>query len=220
MKSIITSILLVCIIIIPEAYARQFRVGQIPNGGVFKCANCHVSPSGGGSLNKFGNTVQSKFINGNGNVAWGPELAAIDSDNDGFPNGVELGDPNGAWKIGDPPPGITADVSKPWDENSVPPAMVVETTELINRIFTYPNPVVNSISISVNLDAPAPISFKIYNILGELTFSSAELFLNEGENVVSWNTVGSDGFPVLAGEYIISIKAGSYAASRKIVVAR
>ena len=58
-----------------------------------------------GSANPFGLTVEGDFltaINLSGNVIWGPELAAIDSDGDGFTNGEELGDPEGTWQPGDP----------------------------------------------------------------------------------------------------------------------
>ena len=34
-----------------EAFSRPSRPSQIPNGGVFSCANCHVNPAGGGDRN-------------------------------------------------------------------------------------------------------------------------------------------------------------------------
>ncbi len=38
-------------------------------------------------------------------VQWGPALAALDSDGDGFTNGEELQDPNGTWEVGSAAPG-------------------------------------------------------------------------------------------------------------------
>jgi hypothetical protein len=74
--------------------ARDFRVNQLPNGAVNRCANCHISPSGGGNRNAFGLAVQS--ITGSGSAPfWRLSLAILDSDGDGFTNGEELGDPNG-----------------------------------------------------------------------------------------------------------------------------
>ena len=101
-------------------WARGFRVNQIPNGTVNRCANCHVNPAGGGPRDPFGKMVGSRFLDASGNVLWGPELALLDADGDGFPNGLELQDRFGQWRPGDPAPGRTDLVSKPGDPNSLP----------------------------------------------------------------------------------------------------
>lgn len=103
-----------------EAEARGKRVGQIPNGSVLGCANCHVDANGGGPRNSFGQMVGTSFLS-SGDVVWGAELAALDADGDGATNGEELGDPEGAWSIGDANPGDAAAVTKPWDAESFPP---------------------------------------------------------------------------------------------------
>ncbi len=98
--------------------ARSKRVNQIPNGSVNRCANCHVSASGGGARNSFGNAINGGFLtaSGNaGNVVWNSSIASMDSDGDGFTNGEELGDPNGT---GSPISG--AQVTNPGDANSKP----------------------------------------------------------------------------------------------------
>ena len=61
------------------AEARGFRPGQLPNGSVNACANCHLNAGGGGPRNAFGEMVQANFLD-NGNVVWGPELAALDAE--------------------------------------------------------------------------------------------------------------------------------------------
>jgi hypothetical protein len=107
-----------------EAGARFFRPGQIPNGPVNSCSNCHMSPFGGDARNLFGQTVEANFLSAvgeGGQVLWGPELAALDADGDGFTNGEELGDPQGDWKAGDENPGDPEAVTKPWDAESHPP---------------------------------------------------------------------------------------------------
>ena len=99
-----------------EAWARIYRVDQIPNGGVFRCANCHVSPNGGGTRTAFGNDVYA--ITGSLNKAfWSAALAQKDSDGDGATNGQELGDPEG---VGTPTPGAT--VTNPGNASSKPPS--------------------------------------------------------------------------------------------------
>ena len=87
------------------------------------CASCHTYTGGGGPLNAFGVTIKSRFLTQagySGNVVWGPSLAQLDSDRDGFTNGMELGDPAGAWRSGDPAPGRVLSLSNPGMFNSVP----------------------------------------------------------------------------------------------------
>lgn len=74
--------------------ARDFRVNQIPNGQVFRCATCHVSAGGGGARNPFGQAVQA-ITGTSSRPFWSATLAAADSDGDGFSNGQELGDVEG-----------------------------------------------------------------------------------------------------------------------------
>lgn len=85
------------------ADARPARVGQIPNGSKFRCASCHVNPSGGGALTPFGTEINQNYLNpsgGSGRVDWNAALAMLDSDGDGVSNGRELGDPGGAFTQG------------------------------------------------------------------------------------------------------------------------
>ena len=55
------SYLFLCLFLVLTAIspggARSFRPGQIPNGSMFSCANCHVNQNGGGARNLFGQTV-------------------------------------------------------------------------------------------------------------------------------------------------------------------
>src|SRR5690606_6984166 len=75
--------------------ARDFRPSQMPNGNVFGCATCHINPGGGGPRNPFGLAVQAIVRPGLPDRFWTEELAVLDSDNDGFTNGEEVGDPDG-----------------------------------------------------------------------------------------------------------------------------
>ncbi|MGI8602462.1 MAG: putative Ig domain-containing protein [Verrucomicrobiales bacterium] len=85
--------------------ARPFRVNMFPNGNVFGCANCHVSPGGGGQRTPFGEAVFAIVGGSSMTPFWSPSLAAADSDGDGGSNGQEMGDVDGD---GIPAAGVTA----------------------------------------------------------------------------------------------------------------
>ena len=104
-----------------EATARGKRVSQIPNGAAFSCNACHTA-GGGTPRNAFGLELETNFLTAAGaagDVIWGPELAALDSDGDGVSNGAELGDPDGTWVAGDANPEVEA--FHPGDPESTPP---------------------------------------------------------------------------------------------------
>ncbi|MDP2364228.1 MAG: hypothetical protein Q8M94_10730, partial [Ignavibacteria bacterium] len=100
-------ILIITIVAVTNLESRSKRVGQIPNGMTFQCATCHISENDT-KRNAFGIAVFNNFLtskNSSGDVIWGPELASFDADGDGAANGLELGDPNGTWKMGNGNPG-------------------------------------------------------------------------------------------------------------------
>jgi hypothetical protein len=108
------SVIFLMMLCAPLLQAREFRVAQLPNGARYQCMNCHLNPLGG-AVNIFGLDV---FRNLNGqNVNW-PAVCPLDSDADGFTNGVELGDPNCVWVNG--PAMSTSMLSNPGDRFSKP----------------------------------------------------------------------------------------------------
>ena len=112
---------------VADAEARGFRLAMMPNAPA-GCNTCHTS-GGGTPRNPFGLAVEALVTPGGDEVFWGPELAALDSDGDGFTNGEELGDPEGTWQAGDAAPGETADISHPGDPESQPPEILPTAVE-------------------------------------------------------------------------------------------
>lgn len=76
------------------------------------CITCHISPGGSGPRNDFGTAFGA-----NGRV-WDAVLAGLDSDGDGYSNGVELGDPTGTVTGNAMNPSLF--VSAPGDVSSTP----------------------------------------------------------------------------------------------------
>ncbi len=79
-----------------EVDARNFRVAMLPNAPA-NCNTCHTT-GGGTPRNSFGLAVQALVTPAGREVFWGPALAGLDSDGDGFTNGQELGDTDGDGK--------------------------------------------------------------------------------------------------------------------------
>lgn len=90
--------------------ARPEYVAGVPS---VDCGSCHVSPGGDGPRNAFGEDVDAKMPRtGPTDETWAI-LFCADSDGDGKTNGQELGDPCGAWRVGDASPG---EASNPGDD--------------------------------------------------------------------------------------------------------
>jgi hypothetical protein len=140
-------ILLSLALSVPPLGAVPTYVSRIPNGGLNRCANCHINPSPGSSArNPFGNAFA-----GQGH-AWGAALAGADSDGDGIANGQELQDPTGAWTQGQPAPGDPRLVSSPGLSFSTPGERALTLNEVLiapatgqPQVIEIQNPLATSI---------------------------------------------------------------------------
>lgn len=95
----------VAALVVPSvAQGRSFRPGDIPNGDDRGCLNCHGDNSGS-IMTEFGSDARGALEAGiiqQAHVDWS-KICAFDSDEDGWTNGQELGDPDCVWTIGDTP---------------------------------------------------------------------------------------------------------------------
>ncbi|MCA9525442.1 MAG: hypothetical protein KC549_03985, partial [Myxococcales bacterium] len=101
-----------------DAGATAARVLQVPNGPVYNCALCHLSPRGAGPRTLFGEDVRATL---RGTVVDWPTLCARDSDGDGYTNGEELGDPTCMWRRGGEVTGPPTNPNDPQDFPVIPP---------------------------------------------------------------------------------------------------
>lgn len=94
----------------------------------FKCTLCHSAgnPSPEAKeLNAFGEDFKKN------DFVWNAKLARMDSDKDGYPNGIELGDENG-----DGTPEVTIERSNPGDPLNYPNSINPRTWGIIKKLFS------------------------------------------------------------------------------------
>ncbi|NUP11167.1 MAG: hypothetical protein HOW73_34410 [Polyangiaceae bacterium] len=103
----ISALVFVLLCVPSAAFAREFRVQDIPNGDTFTCLNCHGELEAK-TFSKFGTQARQHLLVGGpvqeAHVDW-TSLCPLDADQDGKTNGEELGDPDCTWVAGDPDPG-------------------------------------------------------------------------------------------------------------------
>ena len=209
------------------AMGREKRVAQVPNGTKFSCLTCHTFP--GGPRNIFGQEIEGVdgkpgFLDDNGDVEWGPTLATIDSDLDLFTNGIELQDPTGEWKIGDPNPGDAELVTNPGDPTSKPeetgidPMGNADTPSVFRMDQNYPNPFNPTTSIRFSVPLTAWISLTIFNTRGEIVRHAVNEYLRAGQYSVVWNGKDDSGRSVSSGIYLYRLRAENYALTRSMLL--
>jgi hypothetical protein len=100
----------------PPALAKGIFKGQVPNGSQYGCKTCHTTTKPA-AWNPFGLDVKATLV---GKQPYWASVCELDSDQDGFPNGVELLDPDCAWSTGMPSPAPATAATKPGDPLSFP----------------------------------------------------------------------------------------------------
>lgn len=221
MNKKITFIIIIGIVFsVTYTIGRSFRISQVPNSSKFSCNTCHTN-GGGTPRNPFGQAVES--ITGNSNIDfWGPDLAALDSDGDGFTNGEELQDPNGEWIPGNPAPGDIELVTHPGDPMDFPPATSVDEFAAVPQKFelknNYPNPFNPSTKISFSIAENTDVLLEVYNMLGERVRTLVNQSYSAGSYTTVWNARDDLGNKVNSGVYIYRIIAGDFNSAKQMVL--
>ena len=218
MKKNITILMLIISLAAVDAFARQKRVGQVPNGSKFGCLNCHFGQ--GGPRNVFGLEIESNHLDSNGDVIWSAALAALDSDNDGKTNGEELQDPNGVWRIGDAAPGDVNLVSKPGDPSSTTgvqfAAFGLPTSMHLRQ--NYPNPFNPLTTITFAVPSRAEVRLTIYNSLGQPIRELVNGQVQSGDYAAVWNGLNDSGEFVGSGVYLARLESESFSQTIRMLM--
>lgn len=110
--------------------SNETLMSKLPVYERYKCALCHTVSdpvTGNAPLNAFGNDFHA-----NGDK-WDNTLALKDSDQDGFTNGMEIGDAEG-----DGVPNISLERSNPGDGFSKPSSVSEDSWGIIKKLFKDP----------------------------------------------------------------------------------
>jgi len=197
---------------------RSFRVSKVPYGSKYSCNTCHTN-GGGSPLNPFGLDVESRVTPDGTEVFWGPELAALDSDGDGFTNGEELQDPDGLWSEGSPSPGDPALVTHPGNPNDFP--TLVEFVNIEPRTFklynNYPNPFNPSTTIRFSVAEDSNVKIVIFDQVGQEVKVLVDDYFSAGTYKETWNAYENNSF-LSSGIYYYTMKAGSLIKTNKMVL--
>jgi hypothetical protein len=81
-----------------------------------------------------------------------------------------------------------------------------------------PNPAVGSTAISFNLPVEAKVTLRVFDATGALVRVLSDRVYPAGQHRVSWDGVNERGRRVSAGVYFYSIEAGSFAATKKMLL--
>jgi Secretion system C-terminal sorting domain len=200
---------------------RSFRVTQTPYGNKYSCNTCHTN-GGGTSRNDFGKAVEALVTPGGNEVFWGPILAALDSDGDGFTNGVELQDPNGEWVAGTDDPGDPLLVTHPGDATDFPEVTSVdEFAELADKFElnnNYPNPFNPTTNITFSIPQNSNVRLDVFNSLGQLVKTLIDQNYASGNYTTIWNARDNFGNKVNSGVYIYRLSTKNYVDSKRMVL--
>jgi hypothetical protein len=126
-RCIIILIVLAAVLISGAPKSFENYMENLPVYRRYLCALCHFSGNpelGDSELNDFGLDFKSN------NYMWDERLAALDSDGDDYPNGIELGDEDG-----DGEPEILVERSNPGDPLNNPSSIDKDTWGIIKSLF-------------------------------------------------------------------------------------
>ncbi len=97
-------------------------------------------------------------------------------------------------------------------------ATAIINQNVLTELSLYPNPTSGETYISMNLKKAAAVSFRIYNVAGQLVYSEENIRKPAGETLLYWNGMSSTGVSITPGCYFVKIKAGEKYAVKKFVL--
>ncbi len=81
----------------------------------------------------------------------------------------------------------------------------------------YPNPFNNETVISFTLPSPGPVTFEVYNVLGQMVYNHTAHY-SDGNNQIIWKALNNAGAPVASGIYYYRIRTETKSNTRKMLL--
>ncbi|MFA7543633.1 MAG: C25 family cysteine peptidase, partial [Candidatus Cloacimonadaceae bacterium] len=102
-------------------------------------------------------------------------------------------------------------------------ASPVSNEDLVSVVNTalkgnYPNPFNPETTISFALQSAGNVKIEIYNMLGQKVNTLVNGKMNAGNHSLIWKGIDDKGRPVASGIYFYKMQAGSYSATRKMIM--
>jgi len=82
----------------------------------------------------------------------------------------------------------------------------------------YPNPFNSTIHFQVDLPHSAITEYSIYDALGREVYTQPSERLSPGSYTLHWNGFDNNGLPASSGVYFIQVRAGTFAAVKKVIM--
>jgi hypothetical protein len=83
-----------------------------------------------------------------------------------------------------------------------------------------PNPSRGETAVEFVLDGARHVQIRVHDVAGRLVASLADATFGSGRHALTWSGARDDGAPEAAGVYFVTMVAGDYRATRKLVLAR
>ncbi len=113
----------------------------------------------------------------------------------------------------------------PYAANADPPVNeTIENETVFPTAFSlgtsYPNPFNPTVTIPYSLPQPEHVTIVVYNVLGQRVAGLLDASSEAGHHTLIWHGVSDAGLPLASGVYFVTMKAGDFFDSKRIVLMR
>ncbi len=94
-------------------------------------------------------------------------------------------------------------------------AGIVKNDDIFSDINIYPNPFEDRAAVVMNLKQEETVTVNMYNVMGELVYTSKSIDMQRGKNLVEINSEG-----ISAGVYLVTVNSSQSSVTRKVTITK